>query len=543
MSDFDNKSGSRGPRRGWWQESFAKAKGAAGELRRSPRWRWMLPWTLAAIGVAVTIAWILEPSPQPQFGVRQRAAGMRGGPGGGPGGGGGAGALRAGGQGRAGLVADASKPRRAAGEDQGTAVGAAVAAIGDVDLILNALGTVTPAAVVTVRPQIGGQLQQVGFKEGQVVHEGDFLAQIDPRPHELLLRTAQASLARDKVLLENAQRDLVRYQTLLEQNAASLQQVDTQRAAVAQYTAAVANDQVQIDTARLNLTYCRITAPITGRIGLRPVDAGNYVTAGEANGVGTITQLCPITALFTLPEDNLPQIQARLRQGATLEVDAYDRTNTNKLATGHLASLDNLIDVSTGTLKLRGIFPNEDGILFPNQFINIRLLVDTVRNATVLPPSAIQHGAPGAYVFLIKRDDTVAIQPVKTGASNAAMVQVLTGVQPGDQVVIDGIDRMREGTQVYVPNPPVDATKVDVTKAVPDQLKDVPKEPPKDPNVARPDGAPSTGATSPGAPSAGERRGPGMGRRQGAAGEADGSAPRRRQDTPPAATAPAPATP
>jgi multidrug efflux system membrane fusion protein len=535
MSDFDKNSGPEGKHTGWWQAGFAKAKGSVGKLRQSPKWRWMLPWTLAAIGVAVTIAWILEPSPQPQFGVRQRAAGVRGG---GPGGGGGGG-FRAGGQGRGGMVADATKAKRAPGEDQGTAVGAAVASVGDIDLVLNALGTVTPAAVVTVRPQIGGQLQQIGFKEGQVVHEGDFLAQIDPRPHELQLRTAQASLARDKVLLENAQRDLVRYQTLLEQNAASPQQVDTQKAAVAQYTAAVSNDQVLIDTARLNLTYCRILAPITGRIGLRPVDAGNYVTAGDANGIGTITQLSPITALFTIPEDNLPQIQARLRTGVTLEVDAYDRTNSTKLATGHLASLDNLIDVSTGTLKLRGIFNNEDGTLFPNQFINIRLLVDTVHKAIVLPPSAVQHGAPGAYVFLIKPDDTVAIQPVKTGASNASMVQVLTGVQPGEQVVVDGIDRMREGTQVYVPNPPVDATKVDTVKTSADEASAPTAAPAVDP-------APAAGAA--GAPPSGERRAPGTRRRPGAEGEADGTTPRRRRpgapgETPAATTPPAAKTP
>ena len=462
MSDLDPKSG---PRTGWWQ----KASDSVGNLKRSSKWRWMLPWGLAAMGVAVTIAWILEPSPQPQFGMRQRAA-MRGGPGGpggipgggppgfGPGGGGG----NFKGGGKAGMAADATKARRQPGEDNGTAVGAAVAATGDIDIVLNALGTITPAAVVTIRPQIGGELQQVAFKEGQIVHEGDFLAQIDPRPHELTLRTAQASYARDKVLLENAQRDLVRYQTLLEQNAASLQQVDTQRAAVAQYTAALSNDQVQIDTAKLNLTYARILAPLTGRIGLRQVDPGNYVTPGETGGLAVITQLSPITALFTIPQDSLPDIQARIRQGATLEVDAYDRTNSTKLATGRLASLDNLIDVSTGTIKLRGIFNNEDGSLFPNQFVNIRLLVNTVHDALVLPPSAVQHGAPGAYVFLIKSDNTVAIQPVKTGASNANMVQILSGVKPGEHVVIDGIDRMREGTEVYVPNPPVDATKVAV---------------------------------------------------------------------------------
>ncbi len=519
MSDFDNQNN---PRKGWRQ----KVTDSLGGMRRSSRWRWMLPWGLAAMGVAVTIAWILEPSPQPQFGMRQRVA-MRGGPGMGPGGMGGGmgpGGLRGGG--KAGMVADATKARRQPGEDNGTAVGAAVAATGDIDIVLNALGTITPAAVVTVRPQIGGQLQQVAFREGQIVHEGDFLAQIDPRPHELQLRTAQASLARDKVLLENAQRDQVRYQTLLEQNAASPQQVDTQRAAVAQYTAAVSNDQVQIDTARLNLTYARIVAPFTGRIGLRQVDAGNYVTPGDSNGIAVITQLSPITALFTIPQDNLPDIQARIRMGATLEVNAYDRTNSTKLATGRLTSLDNVIDVTTGTIKLRGVFDNEDGALFPNQFVNIRLLVNTVRDAVVLPPSAVQHGAPGAYVFLIRPDNTVAIQPVKTGASNANMVQILSGVKPGEQVVIDGIDRMREGTEVYVPNPPVDATKVAV---------EAPKE-------AGPTGAAPASGTAPGA-AGGEKRGPGMRRRpDGAPGDkagGDKAGPRRQpQGTPPAAAAP-----
>jgi multidrug efflux system membrane fusion protein len=414
---------------------------------RSSRARWMVPWTLAAMGIAVTIAWILQPAPvQPQLG-------FRGGPGG-PGGGGAA-FRGAGGPGGGGPRAGGGA-RRAPPTDQGTAVGAAVAATGDIDVQLNALGTVTALNVVTVRPQISGQLQELGFKEGQVVQKGDFIAQIDPRSYELQLQNAQASLTRDRVLLENAKRDLNRYEELLGQNAISQQQVDTSRSSVAQYTAATAADEVQIGTAKLNLTYAHITAPISGRIGLRNVDPGNYVTPGDANGIGVITQLSPINVVFTLPEDNLPQLQKRMRENVKMPVVAYDRANATKLATGEVASLDNLIDVSTGTVRLKASFANDDGALFPNQFVNVRLVIDTVHNATVLPPAAIQHGAPGAFVFLVKPDSTVSIQPVKTGVSTAQLVQVVAGVQPGDRVVIDGVDRLREGTRVYLPNPPLD---------------------------------------------------------------------------------------
>jgi multidrug efflux system membrane fusion protein len=404
----------------------------------------MLPWTLAAMGVAVTIAWILQPAPQPQFDFRGRGAAVRGGP-------------RTGNASAArGQAARGDGPRRGPPVDQGTAVGAAVAATGDIDVVLNALGTVTPLNIITVRPQISGQLQEVGFKEGQLVQKGDFIAQIDPRTYELQLRNGQAALARDQVLLENAKRDLARYEELLKQNAISQQQVDTSRASVAQYMAATQADEVQIGTAKLDLTYCHIVSPISGRIGLRQVDPGNYVTPGDANGIGVITQLSPINVVFTIPEDNLPQLQKRMREGVKMSVVAYDRTNSTKLATGEVASVDNLIDVSTGTVRLKAAFANDDGALFPNQFVNVRLVIDTVHKTTVLPPAAIQHGAPGAFVFFISPDDTIAIQPVKTGVSTATLVQVVSGIQPGDRVVIDGVDRLRDGTRVYLPNPPVD---------------------------------------------------------------------------------------
>ena len=335
-------------------------------------------------------------------------------------------------------------------------MGAAVARTGDIDVTLNALGTVTAAAVVTIRPQISGQLQKVAFQEGQLVQKGDFLAQIDPRNYEIQKRTAEANMARDKVLLENAKRDVARYEELIKENAISQQQLETQRAEVGQYTAAVATDQSAIASAALSLTYAHIVAPISGRIGLRQVDEGNYVTTGETNGIGIIAQVSPITVVFTLPEDTLPQIQKRMREGVALKVEAYDRTNATHLATGSLTALDNLIDPSTGTVKLKASFENGDASLFPNQFVNVRLLVDTIHNATVLPPTAIQHGAPGSFVFLIKPDDTVTVQTVKTGVSTATLTQMLSGVNPGDQVVVDGVDRLREGAQVYVPNPPTD---------------------------------------------------------------------------------------
>src|SRR5579859_389189 len=340
------------------------------------------------------------------------------------------------------------------GEGAPQPVGAATIGTGDIPIILNELGTVTPLANITVRTQINGQLVNVGFTEGEHVNAGDFLAQIDPRPYQVALENAQGTLARDQALLQQAQTDLKRYQTLVKQDSISQQQADDQKYLVAQYQGAVKTDQAQIDSANLNLTYCHIVAPVTGRVGLRQVDPGNYVQTSDANGLVVLTQEQPISVIFTVTEDNLPQVMKRLKSGATLQVQAYDRTNNTLLATGALSNVDNQINTTTGTVNMRATFPNEDENLFPNQFVNARLLVDTLHNVVRVPVPAVQLGAPGTYVYVINQNDTVSVRPVKLGPTDGKETQVLSGLAAGERVVTDGTDRLRDGQKVTIPPPP-----------------------------------------------------------------------------------------
>src|SRR5580704_10540983 len=319
-------------------------------------------------------------------------------------------------------------------------VGAAKVGVGDLNETLSGLGTVTPLATVTVQTQINGQMMSVGFREGQIVQKGDFLAQIDPRPFQAALDTAEGTLAHDQGLLKQAESDLKRFETLGKQDSIALQQVADQEFLVEQDKGIVAQDQGVIETDKLNLVYCHIVAPVTGRVGLRLVDPGNYV----------LTQLQPISVIFVIPEDDVEKVWPLARAGKTLTVTAYNRSDSKPIATGTLESFDNLIDTSTGTVKLRATFPNTDESLFPNQFVNARLLVQKLPGVTVAPVAAVQHGAPGAFVYKIKADGRVAVQVVKTGLVDGDRVQILSGLSPGDEVVVDGADRLRDGTKVNV---------------------------------------------------------------------------------------------
>jgi membrane fusion protein, multidrug efflux system len=329
-------------------------------------------------------------------------------------------------------------------------VGVAPVAKGDMPVTLTGLGTVTPLATVTVRTQLNGQLTAVGFQEGQLVQKGDFLAQIDPRPYQVALEQAEGQLAKDQALLKNARVDLNRYNTLVAQNSIARQTRDTQVSLVAQDEATVQADRAQIDAQKLNLTYAHIVSPVTGRVGLRQVDPGNYVQTSDANGLVVVTQLQPISVIFTLPEDDLPPVMKRLHGGAALPVTAFDRSGATELATGRLATVDNQIDPTTGTVKLRADFANADDALFPNQFVNIRLLVDTARGVALVPVAAIQRGAPGTYVYVVQSDSTVTSQPVKLGPGDARNVAILSGLSPGERVVVDGAERLRPGAKVQL---------------------------------------------------------------------------------------------
>jgi len=313
-----------------------------------------------------------------------------------------------------------------------------------------ALGTVTPVYTVTVRSRVDGELQKLHFEEGKTVEAGAPLADLDPRPFAVQKMQAEAQLAKDDALLENARVDLKRFQTLLAQDSVAEQQVETQAALVRQYEAALKVDQAQIESAALQLAYAHITAPITGRIGLRAVDQGNIVHAADANGIAVITQLHPITVLFSIPQDSVQKVLKNLASGEPMAVEVFDRDGRTKLATGKLATVDNQIDPTTGTVKLRAEFANADDSLFPNQFVNVQLVVDRLPGATVVPTAAVQRGTVGTYVYVVADQKTVALRPVETGPSERGLVAITKGLVPGEIVVVDGVDKLREGSVVEV---------------------------------------------------------------------------------------------
>ena len=343
----------------------------------------------------------------------------------------------------------------AAGASNAVAVSVATVSSGSITLRIPALGTITPLATVTVKTQISGTLQKILFKEGQLVKEGDPIALIDPRPYEATLAQMEGNLRRDQALLADARLDLKRYEDLITQDSVAQQQLDTQRAQVDQDIGTVASDEAQIRTAKINLIYCHITSPVTGRVGLRQVDQGNYVTPGDANGIVVITQLQPITAIFPIPEDNVTKVMQRLHDGATLGAEAYDRTNSAKLADGKVLTIDNQIDVTTGTVKLRALFDNKDNMLFPNQFVNIQLVVDELKDQIVMPNAAVHRGAPNGvtttFVYFVNSDSTVSVRPVTLGVVDGENVAVTAGLAPGAVVVTEGGDRLRDGAAISLP--------------------------------------------------------------------------------------------
>ncbi|MGB7886943.1 MAG: efflux RND transporter periplasmic adaptor subunit [Xanthobacteraceae bacterium] len=329
-------------------------------------------------------------------------------------------------------------------------VGAATVALGNIRVIVNALGTVTPLATVTVQSQINGYLTQVAFTEGQMVQKGDFLAQVDQRPYEILKEQYEGQLAHDQGLLAQAQLDLKRYQTLAAQNSIARQQAEDQVFIVQQYEGSVKQDQGLVDAQALNIAYCHIISPVTGRVGLRLVDPGNYVQTTSTTGIAVVTQLQPITVIFTLPEDDLPEVMPQFNAGTALTVTAYDRANLRQLAVGKVSAIDNQVDTTTGTVKIRAQFDNADNALFPNQFVNARLLIKTLDNAVTVPTSAILRGSPGAYVYVINADSTVSVRKITTSAVDGSITAVTSGLSAGERVVIDGTDRLRDGLKIVV---------------------------------------------------------------------------------------------
>ena len=394
--------------------------------RRRSAWRTAL-WIVGAIVVAGIIAFLLTPHGQPAGGAR-----------GGAGRGGGRGGAAAGGAG-------------GANRRPPTVVGVATAALGDIPIQVTALGTVTPQANVTVQSQISGTLTNVYFQEGQTVRKGQLLAEVDSRPYQVALMQAQGQLQRDEAALAEARLDLARYRTLLSQDSIARQQVDIQGATVKQDEGVVKTDQAQVASARLNIAYCHIVAPVPGRVGLRQVDPGNFITGNLANGVVVINQVDPITVVFTLPEDSIPQVAVRMASQHGLPATALDRTGTTILAQGELYTLDNQIDTTTGTVKARARFANPSGTMFPNQFVNVTVLVDTLKNVVTIPAVAVRHGPQGDFVYVIQDDSTVTVTPVKVGPAQGETASIVSGLNVGDQVVTDGGDRLSDGSRVVLP--------------------------------------------------------------------------------------------
>jgi multidrug efflux system membrane fusion protein len=394
--------------------------------------RWLLPVIIAAIVAVVAIAawYVWGRTGDPAAKAETADAKAKGGKGGGKGG-------RFGGGAPGGI-----QP-----------VAAATARIGDVNIVQTGLGTVNALRTVTVKPRVDGQLQNVNFTEGQLVGAGHTIAQIDPVPLQVQLAQVEGQLARDAAQLNNARLDLERYRTLLAQDSIATQLVDQQAAQVRQLEGTVKVDQAQVDNAKLQLSYTQITAPIAGRLGLRQVDAGNMVKGSDANGIAVITQVDPINVLFTIPQDSLPRVLARLKAGEKPPVEIWDREQKNVLANGKLITTDNQIDVTTGTVKLKAEFPNPDGKLFPNQFVNVRMVVDTRKGVVVVPSAAIQRGSQGTVVYVVKDDNTVTLRPVQTGPTEGQATAVESGLKEGERVITDGVDRVREGAKVEVTEP------------------------------------------------------------------------------------------
>jgi multidrug efflux system membrane fusion protein len=360
-----------------------------------------------------------------------------------------------------------------AGAGNGIRVVTATATKGDIGVYLTGLGAVTSFYTNTIQSRVSGQLMKVLFTEGQMVQAGDSLAQIDSRPYEAQLAQYVAQKEHDQALLDNANIDLQRYQTLWKQDSIPEQTLATQVALVKEDQGTVDSDQAQIDATKLNITYCNITAPISGRVGLRLVDPGNYVQSTATTGLLVIVQIQPITVIFTIAEDNVPEVMAKLNAGQTLTVEAYERGGfTKKLATGQLLTTDNQIDPSTGTLKLKASFPNTDNALFPNQFVNIKLLVDTKKNVVLVPMAAIQHGNQGAFIYVVDTDNnTVSMKSVVVGttALDGSNAEITSGISEGDVVVTDGVDKLQDGSKIIMTQPgaPGDNSSTNAPTAIP----------------------------------------------------------------------------